>query len=93
MTDMGTYMSTPRPDGTLFGSGQGVIMTKEGDMVSWTGQGVGRFTGHGSAVSWRGGIYYQTASQKLARLNSVAAIFEYEVTEDGRVQATLWEWK
>ena len=93
MTDMGTYVSSARPDGTLFGSGQGIIMTKEGDMVSWTGQGVGRFTGRGSAVSWRGAIYYQTASQKLARLNSVAVVFEYEVDEEGKVHATIWEWK
>ncbi|MEW5959525.1 MAG: hypothetical protein AB1801_17510 [Chloroflexota bacterium] len=94
ITDMGTYHSAVRPDGTLFGEGQGIIMTRDGEMASWKGQGVGRFTGRGAAVSWRGAIYYQTASQKLARLNSVAAIFEYEVAEDGKtVQSALWEWK
>lgn len=33
----------------MFGDGQGVIMTDDGEMVSWNGQGVGRFTGHGTA--------------------------------------------
>ena len=91
-TDMGTYSSVVRPDGTLHGVGQGVIMTSDGEMATWSGEGVGRFTGRGTAVSWRGAIYYQTASPKLARLNSVAALFEYEVDENGKTQAKLWEW-
>ena len=68
-------------------------MTKDGERVTWTGQGVGSFTGRGSAVSWRGSLYYQTSSQKLARLNSVAAVFEYEVDENGNSSSKVWEWK
>lgn len=91
--DMGTFTSVVRPDGSLLGEGQGVIMAKDGDMASWTGQGVGRFTGRGTAVSWRGALYYQTASPGLARLNSVAAIFEFEVDENDNTMAKVWEWK
>ena len=29
-SDMGTYVSVTRPDGTLFGDGQGVVMTDDG---------------------------------------------------------------
>jgi hypothetical protein len=32
---MGTYVSTARPDGTLFGEGQGIIMTDDGEVVTW----------------------------------------------------------
>ena len=92
-TDLGTYLSVVRADRTLFGEGQGLIMTTDGDAVTWRGQGVGRFTGRGSAVSWRGAIYYQTASEKLARLNGVAAVFEFEVDENGKAQTKTWEWK
>jgi hypothetical protein len=67
-------------------------MTSDGEMATWRGEGVGRFTGRGAVVSWRGAIYYQTASPKLARLNSVAVFFEYEVDENGKTQAKLWEW-
>ena len=58
-TDMGTYQSVLGADGVLRGEGQGVIMTGEGDVITWTGQGVGRFTGQGSGSSWRGAIYYK----------------------------------
>ena len=92
-TDRGTYWSVVRPGGALYGEGQGVLMTKDGEMASYSAQGVGRFTGKGGGVSWRGAIYYQTASQKLARLNGIAVIFEYEVDENDNTHVKFWEWK
>lgn len=93
ITDMGTYFSVVRAVGGLHGEGQGVTMTKDGEMASWKGQGVGRFTGRGSAVSFRGAIYYQTTSAKLARLNNIAVVFEYETDENGNTHGKFWEWK
>jgi hypothetical protein len=92
VNDFGTYVSAPRPDGTLYGEGQGVTMTKDGDMATWKGQGVGRFVG-GGAVSYRGSLYFNSASPKLARLNSVAVVFEYEVDASGNTHTQMWEWK
>jgi hypothetical protein len=91
-TTTGTYASIVRPDGTIYGEGQGIVMSKEGDMATWVGQGVGTIKKDG-AVSYRGAIYYQTASAKWSRLNSVAAMFEYEVDAQGNTRAQLWEWK
>lgn len=92
-TDMGTYSSIQRPDGSLFGEGQGLSMTAEGDVATWSGRGIGRFTGHGTAVSWRGVLFYQTQSERLARLNAAPVVFEYEVDEEGNTRAQTWEWK
>ena len=93
MSDMGTYVSVSRPDGTLFGDGQGIVMTDDGQMATWRGQGVGRFTGHGMAASWRGAIFFQTASERLARLNGIAVVFEFETDENGKIANKLFEWK
>ena len=90
--EFGTYVSSPRADGTLFGEGQGVVQTKDGDIASWKGSGVGKFVGAGS-VSYRGAIYYSSASPKLARLNSVAAVFEFESDAAGNTHSKTWEWK
>jgi hypothetical protein len=92
VTDMGTYVSVTRPDGTLSGEGQGIVMTDDGEMARWKGQGAGRFSGRGTAVSWRGAIYFQTASKRLARLNGIAALFEYETDESGKTESKLYEW-
>jgi hypothetical protein len=92
MNNIGTYWSQVRPDGTLYGEGQGVVITGDGDLATWKGQGVGMLLS-GGAVSYRGALYYSTAAPKLARLNRMAALFEYEVDAAGNTQTKLWEWK
>ena len=90
--EIGTYTSVIRPDGTMYGEGAGVLMTTAGDSITWKGAGVGTFKERG-AVSYRGAVYYHTASSKLSRLNSVAGVFEFEADESGNVQSKIWEWK
>jgi hypothetical protein len=92
-SEIGTYWSVMTPAGVLYGEGNGLITTAEGDVLTWIGQGIGRPTGRGLAASWRGAVYYRTSSAKFARLNSVAAVFEFEADEAGNTQAKLWEWK
>lgn len=92
VTGMGTYTSVIRADGSVFGSGQGLSTTDEGEAVTWTGTGVGHF-GPGGSVSYRGMLFLQTASKKLARLHNACAAFEYEVGAHGSTKSTLWEWK
>ena len=91
-TGFGTYTSAVRPDGSIYGEGQGAAMTQAGELVTWKGSGLGKFGANG-AVSYRGILYYQTTSQKLARLNTVPGVFEYEVDADGNTQSKVWEWK
>src|SRR5215468_12053124 len=91
-TDTGTYWSMVRPDGMLYGEGQGVLMGKGGEMATWVGQGVGTIKKDGN-VSYRGAVYYQTSTPSWTRLNSVASIFEYELDTEGNSRLQLWEWK
>ena len=91
-TGLGTYTSVIRPDGTIFGHGQGLSMTQEGESVTWTGTGVGKF-GPGGSVSYRGMLFFQTTSQKLARLNGSCGAFEYDVDSSGNTVSKMWEWK
>jgi hypothetical protein len=90
--EIGTYTSVIRSDGTLYGEGQGVVMTAEGEQISWNGSGVGVFKERGAA-SFRGAIYYYTGSSKFSRLNSVAGVFEFDADENGNTQSKIWEWK
>ncbi|HVK94019.1 MAG TPA: hypothetical protein VM571_04755 [Noviherbaspirillum sp.] len=93
ITNVGTYISVLMPTGVFKGTGQGVITTKDGDIVTWIGTGIGKPKGQGLAASWRGIIYYQTSSQRLAGLNKIPTVFEYEVDENGNTADKLWEWK
>jgi len=88
-----TYVAVVRPDGLLEGEGQGIITTHEGDIVTFTGKAVGRMTGKGQAASFRGALFYNTASKKLAKLNEVSGVFEFEQDESGNTHQKTWEWK
>jgi hypothetical protein len=90
--DIGTYWSAMRPGGFLYGEGQGILMTKDGHSVVWVGQGTGRPKPKGG-MSWRGAVYYETSSPKLARLNGMAVLFEHETDADDNVTTKYWEWK
>src|SRR5688500_16237877 len=81
-TDMGTYVATLQHGGFYDGRGQGVSITKDGETVTWNATGIGRPTGKGTAVSWRGSIHYTTTSTKLIKLNGVCYVFEHEVDEN-----------
>jgi hypothetical protein len=90
--DDGTYVVEARPDGTLFGEGQGMLVTEHGDVATWMGQGAGRML-EGGAVSFRGAVYFQTNAERLARLNGACGVFEYEVDAGGKTDGKVWEWK
>jgi hypothetical protein len=92
--ETGTYWSTPRAGGAIYGEGQGVLMSKDGqEMVTWTGQGVGRFTSPGK-TRFVGSLFFSTASTgRMAFFNNLVGIFEYEADEMGNTSSKFWEWK
>jgi hypothetical protein len=89
-----TYWGSPRPGGAIYGEGQGALMSKDGqEMATWTGQGIGRFTGPGK-IRFTGSLLFNTSSTgKLAFLNNLVGVFEYESDESGNTSAKVWEWK
>ena len=89
---MGTYTSIVRPDGSIHGEGQGLIMTPDGELVTWTGAGLGKL-GNCGAVSYRGMLFFHSNSENLARLNNTCGAFEYEVDSAGATISKVWEWK
>ena len=91
-TGIGSYTSIVGADGTIHGEGQGMSMTADGESITWTGTGAGKF-GPGGSVSYRGMLFFRTTSQKLARLNGACGAFEYEVDASGSTTSKVWEWK
>lgn len=91
-----TYTSVLKQE-VLHGGGQGIVTSKDGKgAATWTGQGVGKFTGPGK-VGFRGSIFFRIPSTseggKLSALNNMVGAFEYEVNEMGNCSSKTWEWK
>ena len=75
-TEIGTYCTIYRPEGVLYGEGQGIITSKEGEIATWTGSGIGRFTGQGK-IRFHGPLFYRTLSTgKLAFLNNLVGVYK-----------------
>jgi hypothetical protein len=92
--EISTYVTAPRPNSNvLFGEGQGVITTKDGELATWTGQGIGHFASDGKIV-FRGSLFFTTTSNgKLAFLNNMVGIFQYQTETSGDISAKVWGWK
>ena len=94
VTTSWTYWAIQRPDRTSFSQGQGVIITKDGrDMATATGRAEGKTVESGN-MRFVGAIFYETHSEnKLAFLNHLVGVNEYEVDALGNYENRLWEWK
>jgi hypothetical protein len=92
VTDLGTYWTIPRTGGALYGEGQGLLTTTDGQFATWTARGLGRFTAP-RTIWFRGSTFYQTDSTgSLAFINNLMAVFEFEVNGVGNTSARNWEW-
>jgi hypothetical protein len=89
-----TYWTIQRSDGTFHGEGQGIITAKEGsEFITATGRGEGSMTKTGTS-RYPGALFFNTASgNKLAFLNHIIGVNEYEVDELGGYSFKCWEWK
>ena len=88
----GTYWSAMQPGGFLYGEGQGIYMTADGDVAVWKGQGSGKLI-PGGGVSYRGAIHFMSASGKLAKLAGTVGVFEHGSDAADNVTSKVWEWK
>lgn len=93
-----TFNGSPTEDkGVLHGIGKGVIMVVgdkgKPEMISYTGEGIGR-AGPTGNVTWRGSVFYRKSSgDKLAFLNNVVGVFESEIDKDGNFLEKVWGWE
>lgn len=94
VTTTWTYWTIRRPDGTSYSEGQGVIMTLDGrDVATATGRTEGKMVESGK-MRYVGALFYETRSKdKLAFLNHLVGVNEYELDALGNYEHRLWEWK
>jgi hypothetical protein len=93
ITNIGTYVQTLRPGGTLYGEGDVLYITGDGQSAHWRGFGVGRPTGAFPAGHFAVCGSVETESQTLGRLNEIATVIEYDVDQEGNYRYTTWEWR
>jgi hypothetical protein len=93
VTETLTYVASQTSKGVLHGVGNGVILSTEGELVTYTGEGIGKFDSSGT-LKWRGAIFFTTKSTgRLSSLNNLVGVFEAQVDAEGNFSDKTWEWK
>ena len=93
VTETLTYVANTSSKGVLHGAGSGIITTQDGDLATYTGEGIGRYDASG-VLNWRGAIFFETSSKgKLGFLNDLVGVFEAQVDGQGNFTDKIWEWK
>jgi hypothetical protein len=87
-----TYTQLIRPDGSIYGSGQGVMMTADGDVLNIIGHGSGQAAGPGDSTNFRTMLHVHTTAEKYADLNIIGLAGEYDIAPDGSAVNKCWEW-
>ena len=92
-TTMWTYTTLTRPDGSIYGHGQGIMTTQDGDVVHLIGHGSAEAPPPGGTARFCTMLHPHSTSEKYADLNTIGLVGEYEVAPDGTATNKCWEWK
>ncbi len=88
-----TYSQLTRPDGSIYGEGEGVMTTQDGDVIQLKSSGSGQVAAPGDTTNFVSAAFAHTESVKYADLNSIGLVGHYDVAADGSAVNKNWEWK
>ena len=92
VTEIGTYTTTPRANSIFYGEGQGVITSKNNEIVTWTSQEIGTITPE-KKIKFNGSIFFRALSPigNLAFLDNKMGIFTFEVDASKNTLTKVWD--
>lgn len=94
VTDIGTIWTLPTSGGMIYGEGQGLLTTQQGEMATYTQKAIGQYTPEGRVV-FHGSMFFKTLSPtgQLASLDNQMGIYNYESDIAGNAIRQVWEWQ
>ena len=92
VTEIGTYTTTPRANGILYGEGKGVITGKDNQIVTWTSQEIGTMSVNGTIV-FHGSMFFNVVAPvgNLSFLDNMPAVFSFQVDASKNIMNRVWE--
>jgi hypothetical protein len=87
----GTYTIVERGPGQVYGQGQGIFMTLDGQSAIWNGHGVCRMDEQGG-IHIAASLAFQTNSENLKKLNNMLVVVEHHTDMQNNARSDLFEW-
>jgi hypothetical protein len=92
-TNLMTYRTTMKPDGSLHGEGQGMAYLADGSTTGWVGTGTGTQKQPGGPQVWRATVHLRNPTGKYTGLADRPIIVEYEVDQTWKSRARFFDSK
>lgn len=91
VTNIATWVNTFRSENVIYGVGNGIMSTDDGQMATWTAHDIGHTDDKG-VITYRGVMFFNAnPSGVLGFLNNVAGLYITQV--EGDKQTTkIWQW-
>ncbi len=90
----GTFWTIPIEGGAFYGEAKGTFTTTDGEIVSYTAQGLGRPISDNKLRFTGSDFLYASHDGKFSHLNNTVGVFEVEVdTQTGDITGKTFEWK
>lgn len=91
VTNIATWVNTFRSENVIYGVGNGIMSTDDGQMATWTAHDIGH-TDDKRVITYRGVMFFNAnPSGVLGFLNNVAGLYITQV--EGDKQTTkIWQW-
>ena len=94
VTNTGTFWSIPVEGDAFYGEAKGIFTTTDGEIITYTAQGMGRMTGDGKLRFTGSDFLYAPSEGKFGHLNNTVGVFEVEVdNQTGDITGKTFEWK
>ena len=92
VTNTGLIITKPLSNELIYGQGQGVLQSKDGEEATYTFQFIGSLKEGGQPPhgSW---YIYTNSTGKMAFLNNMVGITHSEIGKDSEFYTKVWKWK
>lgn len=92
VTNTGLIITKPLSNELVYGQGQGVLQSKDGEEATYTFQFIGSLKEGGQLPhgSW---FIYTNSTGKMAFLNNMVGITHSEIGQDSTFSTKVWKWK
>ena len=91
VTNTGLIITKPLSNELIYGQGQGVLQSKDGEEATYTFQFIGSLKEGGQLPhgSW---YIFTNSTGKMAFLNNTVGITHTEMGQDGKFTTKVWKW-
>jgi hypothetical protein len=91
VTNIGTIKVFIRSGGAIYGEGQGVMLSRNGEIATWISQAIGHADQNGNVIVYDSVVFGLSSTGNTSFLNNMMLVFKQLVSQTNNVSSKAWE--